>query len=488
MSKATVSTKGHLIDSHCQYNTGLLVEKNKAVYDCTLNQTDIGSNKNKFYIMQVINTGSKYCVYIRYGRIGEKGTISYKDFTSEQQAISFFEKQFRSKTGNSWYDRDNFVKKDRKYFLAEIECADVSEEESESKSSESESSIDIDSRVTDFLKLICNINYMKNTLVQLEIDTEKMPLGKISQTQIDKAYDILNQINQNLGKHKDLVKLSSEFYTLIPIACGRQSPPIINSTKLVGKNLDLLNELSHMVFGSKAVTKLKKEKGNIQKIYDDLHTEITPLDETDEMYQILEEYLRNSKAPTHNFKYEILDIFEINRESEREIYDQFTKKINNKTLLFHGTRVSNLVSILQNGLMCDPSRMGINVSIAGKMFGLGLYFANSASKSIQYCAYDTSDNIACLFIAEVALGKQLEKKSATPSLTDKTMPKGYHSTWGLGKSGFSEYDEYDDDTQIPKGKLKQISGASDRCLLYDEFIVYHDEQVNLRYIIKLKVI
>ena len=485
-TKVTVSTKGHLIDSNCIYNTGTIVESNGSVYDCTLNQTDIGSNKNKFYIMQIIKNGSQHIVYIRYGRIGESGRTDYKTHPSESSAISFFEKQFRSKTGNAWLDRDDFVKKAGKYFMAEIECADVSEEEESDEESE-KSDNKLDDRVIDFLKLISNTTYMKNTLVELEIDTEKMPLGKISQTQIDKAYEILDEINQNLADKDELVRLSSEFYTLIPNACGRQKPPIINTAKLVGKNINLLNELSQMVFGTKAVTKLKKDKGNLVKLYEDLHTEITPLDKTDDMYKILVDYLKNSKAPTHNFQYDVMDIFQIDREFERDRYDAYSAKLKNKTLLFHGTRVANLIGIFSNGLLCDPSRLGIIVNITGKMFGLGIYTANSASKSISYCCADTSDNIACLFVAEVALGKIMEKKQADISLTAKTLPRGYNSVKGIGKSSFEKYDEYDDGTRIPAGKIKPVAGSSDRVLLYDEFIIYHDSQINLRYIIKLRI-
>jgi poly [ADP-ribose] polymerase len=493
-TKVTVSTKGHLIDPQCKYNTGSIVESNESVYDCTLNQTDIKSNKNKFYIMQLIKINNKYVVYIKYGRIGENGKNDYKEFNSESMAISFFEKQFRSKTGNSWCDKDNFVKKTGKYFMAEIDCADITDDKTTDTNDEnsndenSDDDIELDERVINFIKLISNTTYMKNTLVQLEIDTEKMPLGKISQTQIDKAYEILDEINKNLGNSDTLTKLSSEFYTLIPYACGRQIPPIINNAKLVGKNINLLNELSQMVFGTKAIIKLKKDKGNLMKFYQDLQTEIIPLDKSDEMYQILVKYLLNSKAPTHNFQFKVLDIFEINRELERDAYDAYSSKIKHKTLLFHGTRLCNTISIMKNGLVVDPSKLGINVSITGKMFGLGLYFADSVSKSIQYCAYDTSNNIACVFIAEIALGHMLKKKQADISLTTKTMPKGYHSTWGMGKSSFEKYDEYDDGTRIPSGKIKSLSGTSDRCLLYNEFIIYHEEQVNIRYAVLLKII
>jgi len=486
-TKVTVSTKGHLIDPHCQYNTGSIVESNDIVYDCTLNQTDIKSNKNKFYIMQIIHINNKFVVYIRYGRIGETGRIDYKDHTDKSRAITFFEKQFRSKTGNSWTNKDNFEKKDGKYYLTEIECADVSSEEVSSNDSDEDQPIDLDNRVIDFVKLISNTTYMKNALIQLDIDTEKMPLGKISQNQIDDAFEILNEINLSLNsKDKDkLIKLSSKFYTLIPYACGRQKPPIISTSKLVAKNINLLNELSQMVFGTKAVTKLKNNVDNIVKLYEDLHTEIIPLDKKDEMYKILVEYLKNSKAPTPDFEFEVMNIFEINRESERDIYDSYSRKLKNKTLLFHGTRVSNLIGILKNGLIVDPSKLGINVSITGKMFGLGLYFANACSKSIQYCAYNASDNIACLFVAEVALGHMLKKKDADSSLTAASLPAKYHSTWGTGRSSFTDYDEYDDKTRIPTGKLSIVD--KNQTLMYDEFIVYHEEQINLRYVIKLKI-
>lgn len=490
MSKAIVSTKGHLIDIHCKHKGGVIVASDdlKSVYDCTLNQTNITNNNNKFYIMQVIQLGPKFCVYIRYGRIGETGVINYKDYSNKSSAITFFTNQFRAKTGNNWNDRENFEKKNGKYFMTEIECAEISAELSDSEESEPE--IDLDPRVVNFLTMITDTTYMKNTLMQLEIDTEKMPLGKISQTQIDKAYEILNRINKSLEDHdhSELANLSSEFYTLIPYACGRQAPPVINSKKLIGKNVNLLNELSQMVFGTCIVTKFKNNNNNLLKTYNSLNTTIVPLDKSDEMYKILALYLKNSKAPTHDFDYKIMEIFEIDRIGEKDLYDAFSKKISNKTLLFHGTRVSNMVGILTTGLLCDPSKLGINVSITGKMFGLGLYWSDSASKSIQYCAYDSSDNIACLFIGEIALGKMYKKKQAACTLTAKTLPKPYNSTWGIGRSSYKEYDEYDDGTRIPSGKLQKISANSDSSLLYDEFIVYHEEQINLRYIIKLKVL
>ena len=495
MAKQIVSTKGHLIDSFSPHTDGSIFESNGLVYDCTLNQTEIGSNKNKFYIIQLIELSStKFVVYIRYGRIGNTGVIRNDYFTTSQLAMTHFSKQFSSKTGNKW--GVPFVKKPNKYFFAEIDVVDMnqsgsdsgSESEDEDESgSDSDSELILDKRVIGFLELISNTKYMTRALVELEIDTEKMPLGKIRQSQIDGAYKILNQINLNMGNKVKLEKLSSEFYTLIPQVFGRNIPPCINSSKLVGKNLNLLNELSQMVFGTASITKLKGSKSNpFLQLYRNLQTDIVPLDPTDKMFELLANYIHRSIAPTHHYNFSIEKMFQIDRHLERDLYESYSTKLKNHTLLFHGTSVSNMIGILTNGLVVDPSRLGINVNITGKMFGLGLYFANSCSKSIQYTNFQSTDNLCCLFVAEVALGKMLSKNQADSTLTALTLPKPFNSVWGRGSSSFMEYDLYDDQTQIPSGNLVR-NQTQVRSLLYDEFIVYKEEQINLRYIILLKI-
>lgn len=38
-------------------------------YDCMLNQTNIGHNNNKFYVVQVINVNNSYYTWNRWGRV-----------------------------------------------------------------------------------------------------------------------------------------------------------------------------------------------------------------------------------------------------------------------------------------------------------------------------------------------------------------------------------------------------------------------------------
>ena len=73
-------------------------------------------------------------------------------------------------------------------------------------------------------------------------DVKKMPLGKLSRAQIAKGFDVLVDLENaiKVKKPKDLDKLTSQFYTLIPHAFGRQRPPILNSDEMIRKKKDML--------------------------------------------------------------------------------------------------------------------------------------------------------------------------------------------------------------------------------------------------------
>jgi len=91
-------------------------------YTIKLNQTNIGGNNNKYYIIQLLTKGNSYFVWTRWGRVGEDGQNKLDSKGADlQAAIKGFEKKFKDKTANNWGDRDNFVKKPGKYQLVEIE-------------------------------------------------------------------------------------------------------------------------------------------------------------------------------------------------------------------------------------------------------------------------------------------------------------------------------------------------------------------------------
>ncbi|MBA43111.1 MAG: hypothetical protein CMF62_03765 [Magnetococcales bacterium] len=462
------------IDEHYSNKNALVVEP----YTCILNQTDIKSNKNKFYIMQLIcnnPTDTYYTHYIRYGRIGEIGKITNKTLT-KQSAIDAFTKQFKTKTGNVW--GKPFVKKTGKYFMSELKVPDE-ESETESESEENTKSVITDKRIQYLLNLISDVKMLQNSMTRMNIDTKKMPLGRISDEQIEKAKELLLKLLKDIQDKKtpDYFDISSEYYTLIPYSCGRNNPPVINAQKIIEKNLEILEELKNIAMTVKINKKTKLNK--YDAIYSKLDTEIKPLGKKTKMYSNLSEYVMNTHCPTHNLNLEILDIYEINRKNEN-----FNTKLHNKTLLFHGSPLCNWCSIMKNGLYLDPSKLGVRIT--GKMFGYGIYWANAITKSFNYCGYQFQDNIGIIAVGEVALGDTLQRVNADYTINKKFLDDNKkHSTHGMGN-----YSPKEDGkkmlrkTTIPCGKLEK--NKEQRYLWYDEFIIYDTSQYRLKYLMVLK--
>jgi poly [ADP-ribose] polymerase len=112
---AVISNKC-VIDEQCSIKGGIF-SRNNMVYSCTLNQTDIKTNKNKFYIMQLVYDNDRYYVYSRWGRIGEKGQCQLKQ-NPMNGAIMLYEKTFKTKTGNIW--GSEFRPIIGKYYLTDV--------------------------------------------------------------------------------------------------------------------------------------------------------------------------------------------------------------------------------------------------------------------------------------------------------------------------------------------------------------------------------
>lgn len=97
-------------------------------WDCTLNQTNIGQNNNKYYVIQLLQRSGGYSVWTRWGRVGEPGQHALKKFGSMDSASREFCKKFRDKTRNAWEERGNFQAVPGKYTLIEMDADDELEE------------------------------------------------------------------------------------------------------------------------------------------------------------------------------------------------------------------------------------------------------------------------------------------------------------------------------------------------------------------------
>lgn len=141
-----------------------------------------------------------------------------------------------------------------------------------------------------------------------------------------------------------------------------------------------------------------------------------------------------------------------------------------------------MIGILSNGLRVAPAEAPNN----GYMFGKGIYFADSVSKSANYCWTTPQNPQGVLILAEVALGTPYKAKKAE-DLTYTTLKevKRCDSTHGVGRmAAFAEdYETMADGVVVPTGDFMPSDGSGS--LLYNEFIVYRQEQVKMRYLVNL---
>eukprot|EP00727_Mastigamoeba_balamuthi_P006585 m51a1_g2547 hypothetical protein (922) ;mRNA; f:294859-298552 len=486
-------------------------------YHAMLNVADSSTGVNKFYRMQArgpeplgggpssLTTaqvlkpqgGKTFTFWIHWGRTGTYGqgdTRSYNGL-GEQGAIERFREKFHDCTGVDWDDRQWFEKQPGKYFMVDLDdgneaAADLAEIEArrEAKRAKVDPSAAaaaapkdeaevLDERVRSFVQLIFDPDMMKRQLEEMEVDIKKMPLGKISKTQIQTAYGILNQASEAVtaGSAARVRDCTNKFFTLIPHNFGHRAPPLLDTAEAIKKKLDLLDALCGIEEANAIMEASDKEGDKTLSNYRSLKTDITPVDKGSDLYKMLESYAADSQDPSHFSKFAVHDILAIRRDGETERFEPW-KENPNRQLLWHGSRLTNWVGILSSGLRIAPPE----APASGYRFGKGIYFADCASKSASYCCSGTE---AVLILNEVAVGVPFE----TPNdmYMEKAQP-GSDSTWALGMTvpDPAQTITIENGIKVPKGR--PVSANRHTSCSHDEIIVYNVAQVRIRYLLRVR--
>ncbi len=88
------------VDSHFpRASQSKVLEKNGVVYASTLNQSNVAQNNNKFYILQILESGpNDYTFFCRWGRVGVPGQTSEMRTSVADIAINSYMSKLREKT------------------------------------------------------------------------------------------------------------------------------------------------------------------------------------------------------------------------------------------------------------------------------------------------------------------------------------------------------------------------------------------------------
>eukprot|EP00112_Aurelia_sp_Birch-Aquarium-sp1_P002057 Seg1224.3 transcript_id=Seg1224.3/GoldUCD/mRNA.D3Y31 product=Poly protein_id=Seg1224.3/GoldUCD/D3Y31 len=493
-SKSLVKKGKAPVDEECPVkNTFHVYCERNDIWDAMLNQTNLRNNNNKFYLMQLLehDSSKQFAVWFRWGRVGVVGQSNLVRCGSDlQEAKDVFTKKFSDKTKNDWEDRNSFEKVHGKYDLLKMDYeanADDTEDSVDGPSDEKLKRPDskLDKRVQALIQLICNVQEMEKAVLEMKYDAKKAPLGKLTKEQIKAGYAALKKIDGFIRKKQigdGLVKACDEFYTRIPHVFGMSRPPVLRTKEEVQHKMELLEALGDIEIALKVIKENKDMLLNpIDRHYKALNCQIEAVEHGIEEFQVIEKYLQNTHAKTHNtYKMEVQEIYRLEKEDEIKNFND----CGNRLLLWHGSRLTNYVGILKQGLRIAPPE----APVTGYMFGKGVYFADMSSKSANYCYPSRSKPIGLVMLCEVAIGKSRELLAADYE-ADK-LPDGYNSVKGLGKIAPDPDDQHNmvDGSVVPFGVPKDtgVQNPNGYTLNYNEYIVYNTNQVKSKYLIQVK--
>jgi poly [ADP-ribose] polymerase len=422
---------------------------------------DISNNNNKYWYGWAYDDGT---FEYQHGRVGKDAAIHSKSLGSSDEAVRYLESKQRSKmkvrAGKPPYKELNVVGDGQ---TAEIVnksgLQKIAKDQIKSKNKKSQTVV---TKLVDyFIKVNAHdIHTATGGKITLNNDTGlfQTPLGIVTQDAIDEANDLLIKIGDYVERGtygKRMEGHVNNYMMLIPQDIGM-------------KRIDIGEFFANL-------TSVQKQKSILDSLQVSLDTALTDPDAPEDAEDTLESVfnvevdLVSAKATIDRIKrkysktrkrqhscnhLDVNKVYTIQIVSERENFDKVGKSVGNVKELWHGTRASNVLSILRGGLIIPPSSAS---NVTGRMYGDGLYFSDQSTKSLNY-AYGywgggNRDNNCFMFLADVAMGKDY-----TPTTSYRSFPvKGYDSTFAkAGKSG----------------------------VMNNEMIVYNTNQVSLKYLIE----
>jgi len=220
---------------------------------------------------------------------------------------------------------------------------------------------------------------------------------------------------------------------------------------------------------------------------------------TDE-FKVLMNYISSTKE---SVRFKVKNIFKLVRKGE---YEKFTKcgNLNNRMMLFHGSKTYNYVGLLSQGIKIAPA----GVQVTGWAFGKGIYLADMFCKSYNYCStlqpnyygynygypnYIKNNanidkyNDLLMLINEAALGRQCVLSDNTGFNGEK--PANYDSVKACGNRGpnFENSLMLKNGCELPQGSVVnyQIKRNPHAFALgFNEYIIYDDDKLRMQYLIQ----
>lgn len=502
------------VDYCCAYKSvGEVVmdESQKIPYDVTLSKVDVTMGTwgmYNFYKMQVVYQKAQdmYVLFTRWGRIGDKGQFQHTPFQKKSEAITEFGKIFRSKTGNYWSNVKSFEKQPKKYRLVESERTSAKPVKIDF-TLQSDIPSKLPKNVQDLVKEMSSVKMMEAALTTQGLNYNLMPFGRLKREVLIEARKILTEIGGHVKKLADvqknhtillqdknaqmqehaekIAKLSNDYYHCIPQKdfVFEKIAPISNKDSYK-KQVRYLSNLLDIECAEKIVIGAQSKISNMNPldyIYQAIGCKIQLLSEDSAESQYILKYIHASCKESH-----VHAIYKLSRPGE----DTTIRSLNmeNHKLLWHGSNMSNFISILHRGLLVSPPE----IPMTGSLFGEGVYSSDAFFKCQMYaCNYNPDSDTRLALLCQVALGKSCIISNLQDLDTDIT-DSDYNSK---DVDGNMVPDKDFDVTLpygavMPLGQLRKKPTGDHRSfrMPYKEYIVNDSSQVCVRYLVEFSKI
>jgi poly [ADP-ribose] polymerase len=116
---------------------------------------------------------------------------------------------------------------------------------------------------------------------------------------------------------------------IVPHEFGRSTPPLIKTIQQLKKEIELLEALDEIEIAFTTLNIDANTRSNpLDQHYEQLKCRLNPIDKTEEIYGLINKYLQSTHASTHQqYKMQIEEIFEIEKENEKELFDDRGNKM-----------------------------------------------------------------------------------------------------------------------------------------------------------------
>jgi len=282
------------------------------------------------------------------------------------------------------------------------------------------------------------------------------PMGLVSQASIDEARIKLTGIGNfvaNNDYRNGLMDLTRDYLMLVPQNFGRQRLELSSfwgDISAVQKQDAILDGLqASLTQSSKGDKKVNFKEEQV------FQTKMELVEDPQVVAKIKKLYNSTRKKMHTSYGLDVKKIYTVDINTVSSAFQKDGAKMDNIWDLWHGSRASNLLSILKGGLIIPPSNAS---NVTGRMFSNGIYASDQSTKALNYAQGSTwgngpTDNNCFMLLIKMAMGNY-----HIPSGPSQNLPyRGSNSTFAKAhKSG----------------------------VFNNEMIVYKTSQIDLRYLVE----